>query len=573
MSAKKNNGFIRIILPLLLIVAGLLMISGQFLSGLFSQAELEAKIEPNSVIMPAAYKVYGNEDALEGKYGLFKMLLTNNGKSAARNVKVSFEIPGYITETDLKKVPVILPGQSILVNCFPKFKEDIVDKMTSSRETVNINISGLNVKDQTESFPVEIKGRNEFVYTQIPTDEILSPAEMIDNAELISCFVTPEDPIIKYFTQQIQEKLLRGEAASVNREDKEAVRFLTGLYDATYLSHMVYSGTSGVPSAVGDAQSIVQSLRLPREVVTGKTGLCIELSILYASVLMNAGLDPIIFLIPGHAYPGFRLNGNFYAIEATGIGGEGMQGGRVDSMAALQAGMKQLETFFQNAMMGDERYMIVDIRESIKNGAVAMELKDDSFLRGKVDEIARSFGGGMAYNPQPQVTYVNYENPGGTNTGGGNSGGNSGGNTEGSSPAVPSGYKSYKGPISFAYPSSWRIKSNNGSSMPQLKKVLSSQNSDAYVEVYDFKGVSSAQAALNQVQQYLMSYGASMQYSPAGESNGFQLFSGQSNFENILLQWVAVFKRTSSGYSAAIVGTNASNPSQGVVENILNTIH
>ena len=270
MSTKKNNGFIRIILPLLLIVAGLLMISGQFLSGLFSQAELEAKIEPNSVIMPAAYKVYGNEDALEGKYGLFKMLLTNNGKSAARNVKVSFEIPGYITETDLKKVPVILPGQSILVNCFPKFKEDIVDKMTSSRETVNINISGLNVKDQTESFPVEIKGRNEFVYTQIPTDEILSPAEMIDNAELISCFVTPEDPIIKYFTQQIQEKLLRGEAASVNREDKEAVRFLTGLYDATYVSHMVYSGTSGVPSAVGDAQSIVQSLRLPREVVTGK---------------------------------------------------------------------------------------------------------------------------------------------------------------------------------------------------------------------------------------------------------------------------------------------------------------
>ncbi|MGB6094207.1 MAG: hypothetical protein WBF83_10655 [Moheibacter sp.] len=570
MSVKKNNGFIRIVLPLLLVIAGLLMISGQFLSGLFSQAELEAKIEPNSVIMPAAYKVYGNEDALEGKYGLFKMLLTNNGKSAARNVKVSFEIPGYITETDLKKVPVILPGQSILVNCFPKFKENIVDKMTSSRETVNINISGLNIKDQTESFPIEIKGRNEFVYTQIPTDEILSPAEMIDNAELISCFVTPEDPIIKYFTQQIQEKLLRGEAASVNREDQEAVRFLTGLYDATYVSHMVYSGTSGVPSAVGDAQSIVQSLRLPREVVTGKTGLCIELSILYASVLMNAGLDPIIFLIPGHAYPGFRLNGNFYAIEATGIGGEGMQGGRVNSMAALQAGMKQLETFFQNAMMGDERYMIVDIREAIKNGAVAMELKDDSFLRGKVDEIARSFGGGMAYSSQPQVTYANYENPGGTSTGTRTNPGS--GNTGGSSPAVPSGYKSYKGTISFAYPSSWRV-SNSGSGMPQLKKVVSSQNSDAYVEIYDFRGVSSAQAALNQVQQYLMSYGGNLQYSPAGESNGFQLFGGQSNFENIFLQWVAVFKRTSSGYSAVVVGSNAGSPSQGVIENILSTIH
>ena len=109
--------------------------------------------------------------------------------------------------------------------------------------------------------------------------------------------------------------------------------------------------------------------------------------------------------------------------------------------------------------------------------------------------------------------------------------------------------------------------------MPQLKKVLNSQNSDAYVEIYDFKGVSSAQAALNQVQQYLMSYGGNLQYSPAGESNGFQLFGGQSNFENIFLQWVAVFKRTSSGYSAVVVGSNAGSPSQGVVENILNTIH
>jgi len=567
MNVKENNRFIRIILPLLLVAAGLLMISGRFLSGLFSQAELEAKIEPNSVIMPAAYKVYGNEDALEGKYSLFKMLLTNNGKSVARNVNISFEIPGYITETDLKKVPVILPGQSILVNCFPKFKEDIIEKRTSSRETVNINITGLNIKNQFESFPIEIKGRNEFVYTQISADEILSPAEMIDNAELISCFVTPEDPIIKYFTQQIQEKLLRGEAASVNREDQEAVRFLTGLYDATYLSHMVYSGTSGVPSAIGDAQSIVQSLRLPREVVTGKTGLCIELSILYASVLMNAGLDPIIFLIPGHAYPGFRLNGNFYAIEATGIGGEGMQGGRANSMAALQAGMKQLETFFQNAMMGDERYMIVDIREAIKNGAVAMELKDDSFLRGKVDEIAMSFGGSMAYSPQPQVAYVNYENQGAASTG---TGTNTGG---GGSPAAPSGYTNYNGTISFAYPSSWRIKSGSGSGMPQLKKVLKSQNSDAYVEIYDFRGASSAQAALNQLQQYLVGYGGNLQYSPAGQNNGFQLFGGQSSFENIYLQWVAAFKQTSSGYSAVIVGSNAGSPSQGVVESILNTIH
>ena len=57
-------------------------------------AELETKIQPAPVIMPAVYKVYANEDALEGKYSLFKMSLKNTSSHAAENVEVSYEIPG-----------------------------------------------------------------------------------------------------------------------------------------------------------------------------------------------------------------------------------------------------------------------------------------------------------------------------------------------------------------------------------------------------------------------------------------------------------------------------------------------
>lgn len=567
MTTQKNSGFRKIILSCAIVVIGVLMVFHQSLFSLFTKAELEAKIEPNSIIMPAAYKVYGNETALDGKYGLFKMLLTNNGKTAARNVNVTFEIPGYIEETNLKKVPLILPGQSILVNCFPKFKEDIVEKRTASREVVNININGLNIKEQTESFPIEIKGRNEYVYTQIPVDEILSPAELIDNADLLGCFVTPEDPIIKYFTQQIQEKILKGESASVMNSEQEAVRFLGGIYDATYLSHMVYSGTSGVPTEIGDATTVVQSIRLPREVVTGKTGLCIELSVLYASVLMNAGLDPIIYLIPGHAYPGFRMNGKFYAIEATGIGGEGMKGGRSSAAQAFEVGMKQLQEFMQYAQMGDERYQIIDIRETVKNGVSAMELKDDTFLRGKVDEIARSFeSGGMAYS-QPQSGFAEM----GTNTGAGNTTGNQQ-NNRGNSPSTPSGYKNYKGKVSFSYPSSW---ASNPTQMPEMVGYFSNANYDTYAEVYEFRNTSSPQQALGMIRQYMNQLGGDMQFSLAGQTNGFQVFNGQSYFSGNSLQWVAAFKPVSAGVAGVIVGKTVGygNPSQTVIENILNSIH
>ncbi len=46
----------------------------------------------------------------------------------------------------------------------------------------------------------------------------------------------------------------------------------------------------------GDNTTLTQHVRLPREVVSGNTGLCIELSLLHASVYKAAGLHPVIFL-------------------------------------------------------------------------------------------------------------------------------------------------------------------------------------------------------------------------------------------------------------------------------------
>jgi hypothetical protein len=393
-------------LPVLLIAVGALLAFHRPLFALVSPARLELKIQHAPVIMPAVYKVYNNENAMEGKYGLFKMLVTNNSSNAAQNVEVSYQIPNYIEWKTISKIPTILPGESVVVNCYPSFPDKIVEKNTSSKEIVNIKVKGTNFSDIENEFPIEIKGRNEFMYSNIPSDEIRTSAEYFDNMDLLGCYVTPEDPIIKYYTQKVQEKVLKGEAASVLNDEKEGVRFLQGIYYSTLVSHMVYSGTSGVPTKIEDVSSITQSIRLPREVLVGKTGLCIELSILYASIMTAAGMDPVIYMIPGHAYPGFRMNGRYYALEATGIRGEGM-GGRMSTEEAFQAGTKELNEFIKYANAGDDRYRIVDIREVIKKGALAMELKDDSYMRQKIDEM------GAGFEPQNITASVPNNNGGG----------------------------------------------------------------------------------------------------------------------------------------------------------------
>ena len=559
MSAQLPSGNRKYLLPLALIVAGILLVSFKPLYSLISPAKLDLQIQRPPVIMPAVYKVYSNENAMDGKYSLFKMLVTNNSSNAARNVEIAYAIPNYIDKKTIMKVPVILPGQSVVVNCYPSFADKIVEKTTSSREVVNIYITGANIAETEQNFAIDFKGRNEFIYSSLPSDEIRTSAEYFDNMPLLSCFVTPEDPIIKYYTQKIQEKVLKGEAASVYNKDEEGVRFLTGIYHATLVSHMVYSGTSGVPAKVEDVSSLIQSIRLPREVITGKTGLCIELTLLYASIMMNAGMDPIIYLVPGHAYPGFRMNGNYYALESTGIGGEGM-GGSMTAEQAFKTGMKSLQEFFQRAEQGDDRYRIIDVRESINKGAVAMELRDDSYLRQKVDEIANSFDNTVRVNTrnvQPNNNNTQPEN-----------------NRRDVAPAPSSGNR-YQGAVNFVYPTSWKLMPRNAAFLPQLRDLIANSSNMAYTEVYSFDGYSNSQQALGTIQQYIANYGGYMQYRAAGQTSaGYDIYSGQTSMNGQSINWMAALKRTSGGVVGIVAGANSAtgNQYQSTILNIINSL-
>jgi hypothetical protein len=574
-SNKKN------LLPLGLLVLGIILVSFKPIYSFLSPVKLDLKIQNPPVIMPAVYKVYNNENAMEGKYSLFKMLVTNTSNSKATNVEVAYQIPNYVDKKTIMKIPMILPGESVVVNCYPSFQDKIVEKTTSSREQVNIWITGSNISDIEQNFAIDIKGRNEFIYSCIPADEIRTSAEYFDNMPLLTCFVTPEDPIIKYYTQKIQEKVLKGEAASVENKEAEGVRFMTGIYYATLISHMVYSGTSGVPAKIDDVSSLIQSIRLPREVITGKTGLCIELTLLYASIMMNAGMDPIIYLIPGHAYPGFRMNGNYYAIESTGIGGEGL-GGRMTTEQAFKTGMKNLQEFFQYAAAGDDRYQMVDVRESIRKGAVAMELKDDSYLRQKIDEIAQAFDPNYRVNTNQQPT--NYQNAREDNNNNNNNNndnndsnaGNDNNNNNNSGRSTrPAGYNLYQGTVTFAYPGSWKIAPRNPQFMPQLKHLIANANNTAYVEVYNFSGYSNTQQAFAAIQQYISNYGGVLQYRQAGATNsGYQIFTGQTALNGQAINWMAALKPTSSGVRGIVSGANSATGTQyqSTIATIINSL-
>jgi len=552
----------KIILPVSLVFIGLIVLGMYFFN--FGKDDLNVKISNSAYVMPSVYKVYANPQALNGEYYFFKMLMTNEGGSSLHDVKVSYDIPGYIDWTELQTIPVIYPGQHVVIRCYPHFKDDVVKKMTQSEETGEIKIEYNGGKVKKESFGFNMMGRNQFVYTDIPADQVTSYPDMTRNTQLLPCLVTPEDPIVKYYTSQVQDRFMKGEAASVDNTPEEQSKFLVDLYAATLTSRMVYSGTEGVPQKLGDISSLVQSTRLPREVITGNTGLCIELSLLYASVLKAAGLHPVIFLKPGHAFPGIRVTNGFYAIEATGIAGQGLS-----TVAKIQgpneafvSGMAELKDFFANQDKGDTRYSIIDVNDLEAKGVVPMELPDDDFLRKKVDDIAATFSTNGVSNT-----------PAATNNGGGsttrttrrsNSNGNRGGNSGGSNIAT------YSGEISFSYPAGWVRTNYPNAQVPALAAIISA-DAVSGISVWNVQANSPDQA-MYIIRNQAASVGRYITYQKTGQQNGYTMYRGYTTYQGGSAQWEGGFRSGGNGIVGITLGSSNFASYQAIFNQIISTV-
>ena len=95
-------------------------------------------------------------------------------------------------------------------------------------------------------------------------------------------------------------------------------------YNYMVATGMRYAGAEYDQQQIGDTVTGVQTIRLPRDVILSNNGLCVELTLVWASVLEHLGVDSIVFLRPGHAFIvvplASTLNGiRYFPIECTAI--------------------------------------------------------------------------------------------------------------------------------------------------------------------------------------------------------------------------------------------------------------
>ena len=114
---------------------------------------------------------------------------------------------------------------------------------------------------------------------------------------------------------------------------------------------------------------LIQNVKFPRDVIRDRSGTCIDLAILYASMANAVGLKPYLAFIPGHCFPVIELpGGQQIGIEATGIGG-GLNHGSQSFEAVVDSGIKTLAKWQQ-----DGRIYIIDLQDMWTKGIANPEL-------------------------------------------------------------------------------------------------------------------------------------------------------------------------------------------------------
>lgn len=544
----------KLFVPLVAVLGLIFIVSvALWLLGGEKPGKLTWEIKTKKTVMSFAYKAYGNPTAAEGRWYLSKVVFKNEGPGPVRNVQVSYNIPNWVTWTTPEKFPEILPGQTVIHCYYPQLPDRVTELTSPKTATLEIKINweeGGQTKEEIVKKNFDLRGVNEIEYTSLPSNEIVTWYDMFENSDLFAAMVTTDDPVVKTFAAEVT-KFAGGTTAGAGGGGQEVLRLMKAFYDYQVATDMHYASAKGVPEKLGDVRTLIQNVRLPREVILNGNGLCIELAILWSSVMEHLGVKTYLCLIPGHAFTIVVSDkGEWYPIECTGIGGAGI-GGNMDFEQALQAAAKTL----QEAQVRK----LIDVQGLQREGIRPPELPKID-LKTVQDTLARRM-------QQPRQPDTPPDRP----------------PPQQPPEVVPAGdfrlFTHPNGLFSFGYPKTWQTDMQQVRNIQQIAPWYIYAAADPVgglgVEAYYFKETNDIQEALNQISDLVERGGGSVELEAGievkiGGYPGYKC-SGTIRLPMGQQPWLALFVSTKSG----VIGLATSCPAmtydrnKGLMEKIL----
>ncbi len=221
-----------------------------------------------------------------------------NSSSAPLRSRMTVQVPGW---SDQEIQLIDLPAGAVQTYHFaPAFLPRLYRNQEISAATASVTATDMagQVTFATTA-PVRLRSVNDIYWG---TDFKFAP--------FIASWITPHDPRVEAVLTAAKEYMPGRRMPGYEDGKSEAVQEKSTILQARAIfSALKRQGLSYVKSSLtfGDNKEWSERVRMPADSLRDNAANCIDGVLMYASLFENLGMDPVVVLVPGHAYVGVRL--------------------------------------------------------------------------------------------------------------------------------------------------------------------------------------------------------------------------------------------------------------------------
>ncbi|MEJ2710900.1 MAG: hypothetical protein P8074_25040 [Anaerolineales bacterium] len=264
-------------------------------------------------------------------YPLVSAQINFQGDELAR-LRVSCWVEGY-SDLAVDTAELTLYQTSSEIKLLPVFRSPAIRRLHElTRATLHFQIlDTVSQRELYRTFPIWLLPQSSaYLWIQDPISE-----RRIDLAPYLAAWVTPNDPNVMQILRNAAELHPNQALCGYQGDVQDVARQVEAIFQAMKAQDIRYINSVLTFGAVPGV--FQQRVRLPRESLKTRSANCLDGTLLMASLLEAASLNPGIVLVPGHAFLAWETqdgNGAWDYLETT------MTGGYAFSQA-VQAGRKQ----------------------------------------------------------------------------------------------------------------------------------------------------------------------------------------------------------------------------------------
>ncbi len=236
--------------------------------------------------------------------------IVNTTKELLKN-RISVQIPGW-SDQEIQMAEVA-PGETRTFHFAPTFLPRLFTNREIAAATAVVvadDMAGHTVFNGT--VPIRLRAVDDMYW-----------GSDFKYASLIAAWVTPHDPTVEDVLSRAKEFAPGRRLPGYEDWKNTAAQVNSTFVQARAIYRALQSiGVSYVKSSLtfGAHQGVSERVRMPRESLRRVSANCIDGAVMYASLFENLGMDPVVVLVPGHAYVGVREaqhSDNFIYIETS----------------------------------------------------------------------------------------------------------------------------------------------------------------------------------------------------------------------------------------------------------------